>query len=262
MRLASRRSALPANTPTSADCVVIVFARAPRAGQVKTRIARRIGDAAAARLHERLVCLALASARAARCGPVELHVSERHSSFRRSRVPIRLQRGADLGSRMHYTLSRALRCHARAVLIGSDCPALTPAAIARAARWLQGGADIVLAPAQDGGYALIGARRISAEVFSAVEWGSERVLAQTRANVARARLSVRYLPSVWDVDRPEDLERLRSLRLALAARGGKPRMPKASTTRRRARAADTSRKGRREGGACYTSRASRRRSSG
>ena len=199
---------------------MIVFARAPRAGQVKTRIARRIGEAAAARLHERLVRVALATARAARCGPVELHASARHASFRRLQVPVRLQRGADLGSRMHHALRRALRRHARAVLIGSDCPALTPAAIARAARWLQGGADVVLAPAQDGGYALIGARRIRAEVFSAVEWGSDRVLAQTRANVARARLSVRFLPTVWDVDRPEDLERLRSLRLASAARRG------------------------------------------
>jgi glycosyltransferase A (GT-A) superfamily protein (DUF2064 family) len=92
--------------------------------------------------------------------------------------------------------------------------------MARAARWLQGGADIVLAPAQDGGYALIGARRISAEVFAAVEWGGDRVLAQTCANVTRAHLSVRCLPTVWDVDRPEDLERLRSLRLSSAARRG------------------------------------------
>jgi uncharacterized protein len=218
MRSAWRRSAWRASTPISADCVVIVFARAPRAGQVKTRIARRIGDAAAARLHERLVRAALATARAARCGPVELHVSARHASFRRLRVPIRLQRGADLGRRMHGALRRALRRHARAVLIGSDSPALTPAAIACAARWLQGGADIVLAPAEDGGYALIGARRISAQVFSAVEWGSDAVLAQTRANLLRARLRLRCLPTVWDVDRPEDLERLSSLRLSSAPR--------------------------------------------
>lgn len=221
MRWASHRSAWPASTPISADCVVIVFARAPRAGQVKTRIARRIGDAAAARLHERLVRAAVATARSARCGPVELHVSARHASFRRLGVPIRLQRGADLGSRMNHALRHALRRHARAVLIGSDSPALTPAAIARGARWLQGGADIVLAPAQDGGYALIGARRINVEVFSAVEWGGERVLAQTRANLLRARLSVRCLPMVWDVDRPEDLDRLRSLRLASARRGAR-----------------------------------------
>ena len=210
MRSASRRSASPASTLISADCVVIVFARAPRAGSVKTRIARRIGDAAAARLHERLVRAALATARGARCGSVELHASERHTFFRTLRVPVRLQRGVDLGSRMHHALHHALRRHDRAVLIGSDAPALTPRDIARAARWLHVGADVVLAPAEDGGYALIGARRVTPAVFAAVEWGSDRVLAQTRANLVRARLRVRLLQRVWDVDRPEDLERLRS----------------------------------------------------
>jgi len=201
----------------------MVFARAPRAGSVKTRIARQIGDAPAARLHERLVCTALATARAARCGPVELHASERHSFFRTLGVPVRLQRGADLGSRMHHALQHALRRHAGAVLIGSDSPALRPRHIAHAARWLHGGADVVLAPAEDGGYALIAARRITAAVFAAVEWGSDRVLAQTNANLARAGLGIRLLPVVWDVDRPEDLERLRSRPLALAAPQHAPR---------------------------------------
>lgn len=215
MRSASRRSASLASTPISADCVVIVFARAPRAGSVKTRIARRIGDAAAARLHQRLVRAALATARAACCGPVELHTSERHAFFRTLRAPLRPQRGADLGSRMHHALQHALRRHERAVLIGSDAPALRPRDIARAARWLHAGADVVLAPAEDGGYALIGARRVTPAVFTGVTWGSDGVLAETRANLARAGLRVRLLPAVWDVDRPEDLERLRSRPLAL-----------------------------------------------
>jgi uncharacterized protein len=193
--------------------VVIVFARAPRAGTVKTRIARRIGEAAAARLHERLVRRALATAAAARCGPVELHVTARHALFRRARVPIRLQRGADLGERMHDALRHALRRYARAVLIGSDCPALTPADLVHAARLLRGSTDVVLAPAQDGGYALIGARRIRPAVFAGVEWGGAGVLEATLAKLRRARLSLRLLRTVWDVDRPQDLDRLRSLAL-------------------------------------------------
>jgi rSAM/selenodomain-associated transferase 1 len=200
--------------------VVIVFARAPRAGEVKTRIARHIGDAAAARLHERLLNVALATAAASRCGPVELHASRRHASFGRWRLPVQVQRGADLGERMHRALRRALRRHRRVILIGADCPALTPFDIRRAARWLHGGADIVLAPAEDGGYALIAARRITPRVFDDIAWGSERVLEQTIANAQRTRLKVRLLRTVWDVDRPEDLERLRSRPLALAARRG------------------------------------------
>ena len=80
---------------------------------------------------------------------------------------------------------------------------------------MHAGADVVLAPAEDGGYALIGARRVTPAVFAGVTWGSEGVLAETRANLAGAGLRVRLLPAVWDVDRPEDLERLRSRPLAL-----------------------------------------------
>jgi len=198
----------------------MVFARAPLAGRVKTRLAARIGAARAARLHERLVRQALATARAARCGPVELYVTQRHAFFRCLPAPLRLQRGADLGERMY----RALHRHRRAIVIGSDCPALRASEVARAARWLRGGADVVLAPAQDGGYALIGARRIRSALFARVAWGSEHVLAQTIENAARAGLRLRLLHAVWDVDRPEDLERLRSHKLSLTRRARADRL--------------------------------------
>ena len=115
-------------------------------------------------------------------------------------------------------MQRALRRHRRAILIGADCPALMPIDLRRVARLLHGNADIVLAPAEDGGYALIGARRISPSVFANVEWGSADVLAQTLANLERAGLRYRLLRTVWDVDRPEDLERLRARRFSSAAR--------------------------------------------
>jgi rSAM/selenodomain-associated transferase 1 len=214
MRSGERRSAWRANTPISADCPVIVFARAPLAGQVKTRLAQRIGDAAAVNLHCRLVRIAVTTARAARCGPVELHVTRRHAFFRTLDVPVHLQRGADLGERMY----RALRRHRRAVLIGADCPALRAADITLAARLLAGGAHVVFAPAQDGGYALIAARRVTPAAFRGIAWGSARALAQTLEHVAGAGLAYRLLGTVWDVDRPEDLERFRSRRFSLAAR--------------------------------------------
>jgi hypothetical protein len=214
MRSARRRSAWHATTPINADCAVIVFARAPLAGRVKTRIARRIGDAAAANLHRRLVRATVEAARAARCGPVELHVTRRHTFFKTLAAPVHLQRGTDLGARMYHALAR----QPRAIIIGADAPALTPADIARAARALQGGAHMVFAPAEDGGYALIGARRLTPAIFASVEWGGAQVLAQTLRNAARAGLSFKLLPTVWDVDRPEDLERFRSRRFSLARR--------------------------------------------
>jgi rSAM/selenodomain-associated transferase 1 len=198
--------------------MVIVFARAPLAGRVKTRLAPRLGAAGAARLHERLIRYAVRTARTARCGPVQMHVTRHHGFFNGLKIEIHLQRGRDLGERMHHALRTALRGHRSAILIGADCPALTAADLRRAARWLKGGADVVLAPAEDGGYALIGARRISPDVFTAVGWGGADVLAQTLANLARARLRHRLLRTVWDVDRPEDLERLRARRFSLASR--------------------------------------------
>ena len=198
----------------------MVFARAPLAGRVKTRLAPRIGAAAAARLHARLIGSAVRTALDARCGPVELHATERHRFLDTLNVQVRLQRGRDLGERMHHALRSALRRHRSAILIGADAPSLTPGDLRRAVRWLSGGTDLVLAPAEDGGYALIGARRLSPSLFANIEWGSADVLAQTIANIARAGLKKRLLRTVWDVDRPEDLERLRGRRFSSAWRRG------------------------------------------
>lgn len=204
--------------PTRADCLVVVFARAPIVGAVKTRLARRIGAEAAARLHQRLVRAALRTARD--CGAVELHATRRHAWFETLPVRVRQQRGDDLGERMFHALRRGLRRHRRVLLIGSDAPSLTGVDLARAARWLRGGADVVLAPAEDGGYALIGARRIVPGVFAGVAWGSGTVMAATRANLLRHGLRWRELRTVWDLDRPQDLDRLRSPRFASAGRRG------------------------------------------
>jgi rSAM/selenodomain-associated transferase 1 len=190
--------------------VIIVFARAPVAGEVKTRLIPRLGALRAARLHLELTLQALRTARAARCGPVELHLTRRHSRFKGAK----LQRGRDLGERMQRALSRSRH----AILIGADCPALTPADLRRAARWLRGGYEAVLAPAEDGGYALIGLRRSESRLFEGIDWGGPRVYADTVQRLAGLRW--RALRTLWDVDRPEDLERLRSLRFASGARRG------------------------------------------
>jgi len=178
---------------------VVVFAREPRAGRVKTRLIPRLGEQGAARLHARLVARTLSTARAARLGRVRLW-SGRH------------QRGADLGARMLHAFRLALRRAPRAILLGTDCPVLRPADLRRAARWLAGGADAVLAPAEDGGYALIALRRASPRLFAGIEWGGPGVMARTRERLAALGWRWRELPEVWDVDRPEDLARLAGVR--------------------------------------------------
>lgn len=202
--------------------MIIVFARAPVPGRVKTRLAQRLGDWRAARLHARLTLHALRTAIAAGCGPVELHGTRQHCFFKKltndSGFVFRVQKGRDLGERMYNALSRALRRHRAAILIGADCPELRPADLRRAARWLQGASDAVLAPAEDGGYALIGMRRVSPRVFEGITWGGGEVYAETVKKLSRSGYRWRALRRVWDVDRPEDLERLRSLRSFSASR--------------------------------------------
>jgi rSAM/selenodomain-associated transferase 1 len=192
--------------------MIIVFAKAPVPGKAKTRLVPALGEWGAARLHERLTRHAVRTALAAGCGRVEIHGTRRHSFFDSLGLSFRVQRGRDLGERMHHALGR----NPGAILIGTDCPALTAADLRRAARLLRGGYEAVLAPAEDGGYALIALRRVAPEIFRNIAWGTSSVYEETVKRLAGYRW--RALRTVWDVDRPEDLPRLRALRLASAGR--------------------------------------------
>jgi hypothetical protein len=225
---------------TGIERALIVFARAPEPGRVKTRLAPLLGARGAARLHARLVERTLRTALAAGFVRVYLYSSPGtkggffEKMKKRYRVQLRAQGRGDLGERMYL----ALRRHPGAVLIGCDCPALRPADLRAAACALQAGADAVFSPAEDGGYALIGLRRAARAAFDGVDWGSASVMAQTRERLHRLKWRWRELRTVWDVDRPEDVARLRrSGRLApLAARlPAATARPTSSAARRRAR---------------------------
>jgi rSAM/selenodomain-associated transferase 1 len=196
---------------------VIVFARAPTAGRVKTRLAPLLGAEGAARLHARMVEKAVRTALEV-ADHVELHCTPgtKHLFFgrmhRRFGVVLRAQGRGDIGQRMYRAMRAALRRSRRVVLIGSDCPELRPSDV-RAA--LRSGGDAVFSPAQDGGYALIGLRRVSERLFAGVDWGGPQVMAQTRARLKALDWRWKELRTVWDVDRPEDVARLRSDRARL-----------------------------------------------
>jgi len=198
----------------NADAAVIVFARAPLPGRAKTRLVPKLGAWGAARLQARLTERAVQTAIAARCGPVELHGTPRaaHPFFRQLQnnfgIAVQGQSGGDLGERMHHALRAALRSHRYALLIGVDAPELRASDLRRALRLLRSGCDVVIAPAEDGGYALIGCRRARRPVFERVGWGGNEVYGQTVERLVRLRLRWRALRMVWDVDRPTDVERL------------------------------------------------------
>ena len=194
---------------------LLIFARAPVAGAVKTRLAASIGAAAAARLYRELVQGTLDKALQARLAPVDLYVAPNTTHpFIRSlahRLPISVQQqqGADLGARMYNALRDTLRNSEFALLIGTDCPVMTADYLARACRELQAGRDLVLGPTEDGGYALIGVRRCQPELFAALPWGTDQVLRLTRERAHSLGLRYAELPVLWDIDTLADLERWR-----------------------------------------------------
>ena len=121
-----------------------------------------------------------------------------------------LQRGRDLGARLEAAFDDLLICPGgRVVVIGTDCPELTPGGLDEAFRSLEAH-DLVLGPTADGGYYLVGLRRHAPELFREVPWGGETVFATTLARACASGLQVAQLPRLADVDTPEDLDRLAS----------------------------------------------------
>lgn len=198
----------PATSP------VIVFAKAPVPGEVKTRLIPRLGARGAAVLHAALVERALETACSAQVGRVELcgAPDASHPFFvacaKRFGVAVTAQTAGDLGARMHAAFERVMPDSGSALLIGSDCPALTPEQLHEAAVALQGGYNAVLGPAEDGGYVLIGLARTSPEVFDGIAWGGPDVLLDTRARLGALGWRWHELAVLWDIDRPDDLARL------------------------------------------------------
>ncbi len=192
---------------------VAVLAKAPIPGLAKTRLIPALGASGAARLQRRLTRRAVRTALDAGLGPVTLWCTPdaRHPFFRalQASVPIalRVQPGGDLGERMHQAF--LLHCEqGPLLLIGTDCPALTTAHLREAAGALLAGGDVVLQPAEDGGYVLIGLRRPQASLFRGMTWSTPEVMAQTRSRSMAIGLRLRELETLFDIDVPADLERL------------------------------------------------------
>ena len=206
-------------TDGSGSCRLLVFARAPVPGAVKTRMIPVLGASGAAALYARMLERTLKTACTAAIAPVELWCAPDSgdpafaTAKTRWGVALHDQTQGDLGERMHQALGAALNGRQKAVLVGCDCPALSAAALDAAFAALDDH-DVVLGPAEDGGYVLIGVRRLSPVLFEGIAWGGDRVLRQTRSRLVALGWRWHELPMLWDVDRPEDLARLGDVGLA------------------------------------------------
>jgi rSAM/selenodomain-associated transferase 2/rSAM/selenodomain-associated transferase 1 len=197
--------------------VVLVFARAPVPGQAKTRLIPALGEQGSAKLHKRLVRQSLGRVASVTgvdvqlcCAPDTSHpfFSELSNSCQ---VPLQPQHGADLGERMHAAFESALCDYQHVVLIGTDCPELQKNDIEQAINALREGNDVVLGPAEDGGYVLIGLSQSQPTLFTGIDWGTSLVLKQTHERIQEAGLRLFELPILHDLDTPADLKRFPEL---------------------------------------------------
>jgi rSAM/selenodomain-associated transferase 1 len=191
---------------------VAVLAKAPIPGFAKTRLIPTLGEAGAAALQARLIERAVRSACAAGLGPVTVWATpdEGDAIFTRlqSRLGIALARqgNGDLGARMLAAIAAA---DMPTLVIGTDCPALTSDHLRNAADILRARTDVVIFPAEDGGYALIGMRQPHPALFADMVWSAPGVMAETRRRLQQCGLTWEEPLALWDVDTAADLERLR-----------------------------------------------------
>jgi uncharacterized protein len=196
------------------ECRIMVFAKAPVPGEVKTRLASCLGASRAAALYEALVLYCLNTALASAVGEVELWCapSADHSFFKAcaKRFPVKLYQQAegDVGMRMAHAFEGALKDVPYALLMGTDCPSVNEMDLRDGCSALRAGADAVLSPAEDGGYVLAGLRRYAPALFEGIAWGTERVMEMTRGRLRELAWQWHELPTRWDVDRPDDVDRL------------------------------------------------------
>lgn len=198
--------------------IVLVFSRAPVAGEVKTRLVPYIDKHAAADLQRELVHDRLEMLIASKLSEVQLWCSPdtSHPFFsecaERYGITLKAQSGSDLGERMSNASRELLQDYNKVVIIGTDAPALGSDMIDQAIGELDNH-DAVFVPAEDGGYVLIGMTTHHDALLADISWGTGRVLQQTINNLEQLGLRYSLLEQCWDIDRPEDLERYRALRV-------------------------------------------------
>ncbi len=195
------------------DSVILLFAKAPVAGKVNTRLIADIGVQAATELqhdliHHRLAMLAEADLCDVRllCAPDQ---QEKTFVSCKQQYPITLhqQLGDDLGVRMFNGVFEALQKYKYCIVIGTDAPALDAQKIQQAIDVLHDGTEVVFVPAEDGGYVLVAMRQAYKCLFENISWGSAEVMQQSSDRLDENNVSYKALADCWDVDRLADYQR-------------------------------------------------------
>ena len=193
---------------------ILIFAKAPVAGLAKTRLIPALSEAGAADLAEKLIHQIVKNISESMLCPVSLYCTPdtNHPVFKKMQqqyaVELHLQTGADLGIRMANALTESCKNAKSVIIIGTDCPVMNKEYLTEAFAILRDDNEIVFGPAEDGGYVLVGMNNMHDKVFQGIDWGTEKVMQQTRMVMQENNYLWTELATLWDVDRPEDLQRL------------------------------------------------------
>ena len=192
---------------------ILIFAKSPLPGKAKTRLIPALGEKGAALLAEKLIVHTVQTVTEKALCPVELWCtpSMEHRLFRSIEqaysIACRLQQGEDLGERMKHAITASLTEAQAVIVIGTDCPVMDVEYLQQALDTLTQEQALVISPAEDGGYALLGMRDAVVDIFNNISWGSARVMEQTRDKLMVLQQDWYELPGVWDIDIAEDVQR-------------------------------------------------------
>jgi len=189
---------------------LVIFVKAPLPGDVKTRLIPALNPSEAAELYQCFVKDIVRSMQQIKGVTVQLayqpHAKTPNPSWTGFSLPYFRQEGQSLGERLYRALTSAFQDRAkRVVIIGSDSPTLPTTYVAQAFRMLKQ-CDVVLGPATDGGYYLVGMSRLCPNLFDQVSWSTEEVFGRTFSNAQKYGYSLRTLPAYFDIDTVQDLE--------------------------------------------------------
>lgn len=199
------------------DHIIIQFAKYPRLGKVKTRLAPDIGEQACLNLHVKLLHHTherLKQSISELGGLLVLSLDQlgEHSLISEAAkyTPVVVQEGSDLGEKMANAIRWGLNLAKKVIVVGSDCPLLNTNYISQALESLNDEQHVFI-NAEDGGYVLVGATEVCDELFNGVPWGSEDVMQVTLQKLQLHNKQAAILGPLWDVDRIEDYKRLLDL---------------------------------------------------
>lgn len=190
------------------DGLLMVFVKNPMKGKVKTRLAKTVGDEKALEIYRVLLDHTITIARRVNFDKAIFHSDyiDETDMWRKAKFNQFVQEGNDLGERMYNAFKYAFsKQYKSVVIIGSDCLDLNEQIIADAFEMLKNN-EVVIGPAKDGGYYLLGMRKLYKELFINKHWSTENVLLDTLLDISHLNISMKLLPTLSDIDEEKDLE--------------------------------------------------------